>query len=160
MAEEHQTNTALNTSFGRKVMTEKKRVRIGVAFMFICGALVLIGVAFVGWYSIAANYDYGALSGTYTLNQGEESCTLYLRADQTFLERLNRAGSIQEAHGQWHRYGESHMSFSPEFLKLSGQELNASGQAHGQFEKALGIFPSLTLAPIPNGPTFRRQYFH
>ena len=128
----------------------KKLVRVG-------GALVLVAVAFVGWYSIAANYDYGALSGTYTLSRNGEKCTLYLRPDQTFSEELNRGGVEQKAEGRWRRYGEAHVSFSSEFLKLSGQELNAAGEAHGQFDKALGLFPSLTLAPLPDGPTFRKK---
>jgi hypothetical protein len=123
------------------------------------GVLVAVVGAAVGWYSVAANYDYGALSGTYTLSQNGEKCTLHLRPDQTFTEELNRGGVEQEAQGRWRRYGQAHVSFSGEFLKLSGQELNASGEAHGQFDKELGLFSSLTLAPLPDGPTFRKKLF-
>jgi hypothetical protein len=46
---------------------------------------------------------------------------------------------------------------SKEFLKLSGQEFNALGEAHGQFEKSLGLVPYLTLALLPDGPTLRKK---
>lgn len=124
------------------------------------GAVILAIVAFAGWYSIAANYDYGALAGTYIFNRDGERCTLSLRSDRTFSEELNRSGNVQVAQGQWHRSGEAHVSFSPEFLRVSGQELDASGQAHGQFDKALGLHPYLTLAPLPGGPIFRKKWLH
>ena len=127
--------------------------------VLVVGVLVLVAGAFVGWYSIAANYDYGALSGAYTLSQNGEKCTLYLRPDQTFTQELNRGGVAQEAQGRWRRYGQAHVSFSGEFLKVAGQELNASGESHGQFDKTLGLFPSLTLAPLPDGPTFHKKLF-
>ena len=130
----------------------KRLVRVG-------GVLVVVAVAFVGWYSIAANYDYGALSGTYTLSRNGEKCTLHLRPDQTFSEELNREGVAQKAEGRWRRYGEAHVSFSGEFLKVSGQELNAAGESHGQFNKRLGLMRSLTLAPLPDGPTFQKEWF-
>src|SRR5206468_4868511 len=103
-------------------MTKKSLAWVG-------GALVV--VALVVWYSIAANYDYGALAGTYVFNRNGEKCTLHLRPDQTFTEELNRSGVDQEAKGRWHRYGQAHVSFSSEFLKVSGQEVNADGESHG-----------------------------
>jgi hypothetical protein len=127
--------------------------------VLVVGVLVLVAGAFVGWYSIAANYDYGALSGTYTLSQNGEKCTLHLRPDQTFTQEVESGGVAQEAQGRWRRYGQAHVSFSGEFLKVAGQELNASGESHGQFDKTLGLFPSLTLAPLPDGPTFHKKLF-
>ena len=121
-------------------------------------ATVLLLVALpVCWYVIAANYDYAALAGTYVLNQDAERCTLDLRSDRTFTEELVRAGSVQKAQGTWHRYGESHVSFSREFLTISGQEVNAEGEAHGEFSKTLGLLPCLILAPLPDGPRFRKK---
>lgn len=29
--------------------------------------------------------------------------------------------------------------------------------SHGEFEKRLGLFPVLTLAPLPEGPQFRKR---
>lgn len=122
------------------------------------GFVIIVLIAlFAVWYSIAANYDYSALAGTYTLKANGETCTLQLHPDGTFVEELGRSGEVQKSEGRWDRYGESHVSFSSEFLKLSGEELNAAGQAHGEFEKRLGIFPALVLAPVPDGPTLHRK---
>ncbi len=118
--------------------------------------LLVIGVAW-GWYVLAADYGYGALAGVYVLKQNGETCVLHLRADRTFTEELTRAGLSQTTTGTWYRYGEAHVSFSSSFLTVTGEELNADGEAHGQFDKTLGLFPSLTLAPIPGGPTLKKK---
>lgn len=117
---------------------------------------IIVGVV---WYNVAANYGYRALAGTYVFQRDGEKCTLYLRPDQTFSEELNRGGVMQEAQGRWRRYGEAHVAFSSEFLAVSGQELNAAREAHGQFDKRFGLMRSLTLAPLPNGPTFQKEWF-
>ncbi len=123
-------------------------------------AVVLVLIVLLGvWYSLASNHSYGALAGTYVFSRNGEKCTLYLRADQTFFEELDRSGALQKAQGQWHRYGEAHVSFSSEFLKVSGQEFNAAGEAHGEFDKTLGLLPFLTLAPIPDGPVLQKKLF-
>ena len=134
-------------------MPQKQKKHISI----VAAALVLIGL-FVCWYVIAANYDYGALAGTYIFNRGVERCTLDLRSDRTFTEELVRAGGVQKAQGTWRRYGESHVSFSKEFLTISGQEVNADGEVHGEFSKTLGVLPFLTLAPLPDGPKFRKTF--
>jgi hypothetical protein len=123
------------------------------------GGVLLLILVLCAWYSVAANYDYGALSGTYTFRGNGEICTLRLRADRTFEQELARSGEIQRSQGHWHRYGESHVSFSTEFMKLSGEEMNAEGEAHGEFEKVIGIFPTLVLAPIPSGPCSAKDSF-
>jgi hypothetical protein len=117
-------------------------------------------VLFVAWYYVAANYDYRALAGVYVFERNDERCVLDLRSDRTFKEQLSYSGDVRNAEGTWHRYGESHVSFSQPFLKVSGQELNASGEAHGEFEKRLGLFPVLTLAPLPDGPRLRKRLLH
>jgi len=127
--------------------------------LFLVGVLVVIGFGFVGWFRVASNYDYDALAGTYVMDGAGEKCIVELYADGNFSEQLMHSGTTKLAQGKWTRYGESHMSFSPEFMTVSGEELNASGQTHGQFEKMLGVFPSLTLAPLPGGPTFRKRWF-
>jgi hypothetical protein len=128
-------------------------------FVQVSGWTFLAIADFFIWYSIAANYEYDALVGTYVFHGNGEICTLYLNSDQTFAEELNRSGHIQKTEGQWRRYGEAHMSFSKEFLRIPGEEMNSAGQAHGEFRKTLGIFPSLVLAPLPGGPTFHRKLF-
>jgi hypothetical protein len=133
-------------------------MKVGSGVRATIGVLTAI-VLLCGWYAVAANYDYRALAGTYVLTSNGEKCTLKLRSDQTFSQEIDRSGNLQIVRGQWRRYGESHVSFSSEFLKLPGQELNESGEAHGQFDKTLGILPFLVLAPLPNGPTLRKHLF-
>ncbi len=133
-------------------------MKLGSGVQATIGVLSAI-VLLCGWYAVAANYDCQALAGTYILTGNGEKCTLKLRSDQTFSEEIYRSGNLQIVRGHWHRYGESHVSFSSEFLKLPGQELNESGEAHGQFDKTLGILPFLVLAPLPNGPTLRKHLF-
>lgn len=123
-----------------------------------CGGVLLL-FTFWAWYSVASNYDYSALAGVYVFRGNGETCTLYLRADQTFVEELSHSGSVQRAEGHWQRYGEAHVSFSSEFLRLAKEELNGSGQAHGEFDKTFGIIPKLVLAPLPGGPTFHKRWF-
>jgi|HubBroStandDraft_1064217.scaffolds.fasta_scaffold67487_2 hypothetical protein len=123
------------------------------------GGVLLLILALCAWYSIAANYDYSALSGTYTFRDNAGSCTLRLHADRTFEQELSHSSEIQKSRGKWHRYGEAHVSFSSEFMKLSGEEMNAEGEAHGEFEKVIGLFPTLVLAPVPNGPKLHKRLF-
>lgn len=128
---------------------------------FVCVSIGLLPlVVFGGWYRIAANYDYGSLAGTYVFHGSGEECTLYLRADCTFVEEIIRLGQTQKSAGHWRRYGEAHASFSSEFLELPNEELNAAGEAHGQFDKTLGLFPTLVLAPLPAGPEFHRKWIN
>lgn len=122
--------------------------------------VVVLLIAFTIWYSIAANYDYGALSGTYEFRGGGETCTLRLNSDRTFQQVVFHSGVTRKSQGQWLRYGEAHVSFSSEFLTLPGEELNQEHEAHGQFEKTIGLFPKLVLAPIPDGPKFHRLLFN
>jgi hypothetical protein len=132
----------------------------GITLARLALGLFLSIVVFWIWYIVAANYDYRALAGTYVFDGNGEKCTLYLRSDRTFVQQLSRSGEMQTSQGHWHRYGEAHVSFSNEFLKVSGEEINAEGQAHGQFDKRLGLFPTLVLAPLPDGPKFHKQLFH
>jgi hypothetical protein len=122
--------------------------------------ILLSIVLFCAWWYVYADNDYAALAGTYVFDGNAEKCTLYLRRDRTFAQELSRSGETQKSQGHWYRYGQAHVSFSNEFLRLSGEEMNDSGEAHGQFDKTLGIFPTLTLAPLPNGPEFHRKLFH
>jgi hypothetical protein len=128
-------------------------------FLRMASGVVLSIVLICVWYGVASNYGYGSLAGTYIFHGDGEICTLSLRPDQTYVEELTRSNETQKSQGQWHRYGQAHVSFSNEFLKLSREELNAEGHAHGQFEKTLGLLPTLVLAPLPKGPRFHRRLF-
>jgi len=121
--------------------------------------LLILPAGFWAWYVIAADYDYSALSGTYAFSGGDEKCMLNLRPDETFTQVLSREGKVQSVQGTWHRYGEAHVSFSEAFIPLVGEDLKPLGKPHGQFDKTLGFFPTLTLAPLPGGPMFHRKLF-
>src|ERR1700745_166114 len=100
---------------------------------------ILFGIAlFFGWYVVAADYDYRALAGTYVGAGNGAKHTLKLASDHTFSDEIDDSRNRRMVQGQWRRYGESHLSFSNQFIKVPGQELNAAGEAHGQFEKTLG----------------------
>jgi len=133
-------------------------MRIGSGGKVIFG--IVFGLAlFMVWYAVAADYEYGALAGTYVLAANGTQCTLKLAPDHTFAEEIDNSSGRQIVQGQWHRYGEAHVSFSSQFIKVPGEELNAAGEAHGQFEKTLGVWPVLVLAPLPDGLRFRRHMF-
>jgi len=125
----------------------------------ICGVL-LLPVAFCLWWMVASDYDYAALAGTYVFDGKEETCTLYLRSDRTFVQELSQAGETRRSQGHWHRSGEAGVDFSSEFLRLSGEEMNGRGEAYGWFQKVLGLFPTLDLAPSPGGPRLHKRLFH
>ena len=120
----------------------------------ILGALAVFWI----WYTIAADYDYGALSGTYTLRSGGETSTLVLRADRTFEQELIRNGSTRRAQGTWRRFGEGGVSFSGQFL---GREVESDGEVYGQVEKTfLELIPTIVFGPDDGGPRFTKRLFH
>lgn len=127
------------------------RVLIGI-FTFL--------VLFCLWWSVASDYDYGALAGTYVFHSKEETCSLYLHSDGTFDQELRRGDQIQKSQGSWHRSGQAGVSFSNEFLRIPREELDGSGKAYGWFHRVLGLFPMLDLAPSPGGPEFHKSLFH
>jgi hypothetical protein len=99
------------------------------------------------WYCIAANYDYSALAGTYQFKGPAEHCVLFLRADGTFQQSLQRSGQALRSSGRWQRFGAAGVEFSKEFLTLNGQRLGPQGEVYAAFEKSLGLFVSLRLEP-------------
>ncbi|MFZ1005675.1 MAG: hypothetical protein WAN65_02485 [Candidatus Sulfotelmatobacter sp.] len=122
--------------------------------------IVLSIILFWVWYSVAADYGYSAVAGTYTLQQSGEISTLVLRPDRSFQQEVTRAGKVDRAQGSWRRIGEGGIVFSKEFLKVAGQEVRSDGEADGQVEKrCLGLLFSITLNPDPGGPTFRKKLF-
>jgi hypothetical protein len=122
-------------------------------------AILLAIVLFWGWYYIAADYSYGAVSGTYTLSLNGEKSTLILNQDRSFQQELSRDGKVERTQGTWRRLGQGGVVFSKEFLKVSGQEVRPDGQADGEVKKKLGLFLSIRLNPDPGGPVLHKQPF-
>jgi hypothetical protein len=125
--------------------------------LYSTAVLIVVVLGSFAWYYITASYDYATLAGLYVFDRNGERCLLDLRPDRSFKQELTRPDSVQRVKGTWYRYGASQVSFSYEFLRLSGQKLNAGGETQGRFEKRLGLFPVLTLAPLPDGPKFRKR---
>jgi hypothetical protein len=125
------------------------------------GGWILLSLSVVWiWYIVAANYGYGAVSGTYVLRCREGTAALVLRPDRSFQEDLNCGGKSERALGRWHRFGEAGIVFSREFLKLPGQKISSDGEAYGRVEKTFfGLLPVIKLDPIPGGPNLKRRLF-
>ena len=126
----------------------------------VSGVIMLGIVAFCIWYSVAANYDYGALSGTYSLRVDEFTSTLVLKKDRSFQQQLVHAGKTEHAQGSWSRIGEGGVLFSKEFIKMPAQEIKPDGEAYGTFKKRFGLFSSIYMNPDPGGPVFERKWLN
>jgi hypothetical protein len=125
-------------------------------------ALLLIFLLFGFWYVEAGNFSDSNVPGTYVFQQNGERSTLILRADHSFQQQLEVEGRVSRASGSWRLFpsdSQSHIGFSKEFLKLSNQKINPDGTAYGGLENIFGLL-SITLGPSPDGPTFRKKWFH
>ena len=134
-------------------------------------SLVLGVVLFLLWYSIAANYDYSALAGTYRFHENQIRCTLKLHKDGTFQQTIYYGTKLKQADGTWHRIGEGGVDFSVGFLPLPGAKTfleefpgqgDGSSQDHsyyGHFEKVFGLYPLLRLNAKTPGPTLYKVPF-
>jgi hypothetical protein len=126
----------------------------------ISGLIIILIAVLWTWYMVAADYGYGAVSGTYVLRHDGEQSTLILKKDRSFQQVLNRQGKTERVQGRWRRVGEGGVVFSKEFLKLTGQEVRADGQADGKVRKqCLGLFLSINFEPDPGGPMFHKRFF-
>ncbi len=136
--------------------------------VYAVGSLLLALALFCLWYSIAANYDYDELAGTYTFSGDGVSSTLVLKADATYQQELRHNGRVDYAKGTWHRSGMAGVGFSNGFLRLPGTRTAieewpdsspSDPDAHtfyGHFRKVLGIYPVLDLNPNPPVLTFKK----
>jgi len=107
--------------------------------------IFVVVVCFVLWYSVAADYGDGVTSGTYHLDQNDQTSTLVLKPDHSFQQELSEHGEVKRATGTWRRVGEGGIAFSKEFLNVSGQEPSADGTAYGDIHKDLGFLVSIKL---------------
>ena len=121
-------------------------------------AVLLILLTFVFWYVQAGDFSDSDVSGTYILQQNDETSTLILRPDHSFQQEVVETGKVTRADGIWRVSGEGHIAFSAEFLRVHGEQVSPAGQAYGQIHNWFGLV-SITLPPDPSGPRFRRKLF-
>jgi hypothetical protein len=119
-------------------------------FVSVTGATLASMVLLGFGYAVAANYGVGALAGIYVLHRDAERCTLHLWSDRTFTEELVRSGNVQKAQATWYRYGESHVSFSPEFLTISGPKSEC------RWRSARGVRQDSRIPTLPDACTPHR----
>jgi hypothetical protein len=123
----------------------------------VLAAVFLLAVAIgMVWFWEGENFSDGAVSGTYTFNVNGESTILVLGLDHTFRQEQKKDRKVTHAEGKWHVFGEGGIGFSQEFLRVSGQEAASTSQVNGQIKNWFGLV-SITLAPNPDGPTFRKN---
>ena len=120
---------------------------------------ILAIALFSAWYVVAADYGYGMVSGTYRYRQGEETSTLILKKDGTFVQERIRKDKIEHAQGAWYRIGEGGIHFSKEFLPVDDVNSESDGTTYGEVQKSfLELIPSIVLGPDrEHGPRFHRE---
>jgi len=130
--------------------------------LWAIGSIVLAIAAFSAWYMVAADYGYGMVAGTYVYRGRDESSTLLLRKDRSFVQERVLAGSVEYRKGTWRRVGEGGIVLSKEFLEIRNTRPRPEGEAYGEIRKSfLELIPYLVLGTDrDNGRTFRRQFFH
>jgi hypothetical protein len=111
-------------------------------------ALASLGVIVIsfGWLFFAMDYSDHVVVGTYVMASSGQTCILTLRTDHSFHQERTQMGSTVTADGVWRRIGEGGLAFSKQFLIMPGQEPGPDGTSYGRIHKALGLFPSISLA--------------
>lgn len=108
------------------------------------GALVVIACLSL-WATAAMDYGDSVAVGTYQFERDGETSTLVLNPDHTFRQTRRQASSEQHSQGTWRRLGEGGISFSRDFLVVSGDEPEPDGTTFADMHKTLGLFTSLRL---------------
>ena len=111
----------------------------------VIGGLILSIVCFFLWVVAAMDYGDSVAVGVYQFASGEQSSTLVLKPDHIFLQTRRHGSNEEHSEGTWRRIGQGGISFSKEFLVVSGDEPEPDGTTFSDIHKALGLFPSLRL---------------
>ena len=91
------------------------------------------------------NYGDSVATGKYVYDNGGEHSALILNPDHTFEQTLRMGNVERTSEGSWRRVGEGSISFSKEFLVISGDEPEPDGTTFSDMHKALGLFVSLRI---------------
>src|SRR5664279_1194773 len=99
------------------------------------GGLLLAFGCFLLWGIAAMNYEDSVAVGRYIFKHGDETSTLVLHPDHTFQQAVRLGSMEQHSEGKWRRPGEGGISFSSEFLMVSGCEREPDGTVFGDMHK-------------------------
>ena len=111
----------------------------------ICGGVLLPLVCTFFWLVAAMNYGDDVAVGQYRFHIGSEESTLVLLPDHTFEQTLRSGNTDRTAHGIWRRVGEGGISFSKDFLAVTGAEPEPDGTIFSDMHKTLGLFVSIRI---------------
>jgi hypothetical protein len=111
----------------------------------VSGVFLILVLCFVLWFIVASDYSDSAAVGKYHFAQNGETSNLVLKPDHSFQQEVSRLGQTEHAEGTWRRVGEGGISFSKEFLVVSGDEPEPDGTTFSDMHKSLGLFVSLAL---------------
>ena len=82
----------------------------------------ILAACFILWGVAEMDYGDGAAVGPYRFERAKESSTLILNSDHTFQQTRSIGSDEQHSAGTWRHVGEGGISFSKEFLMVSGDE--------------------------------------
>jgi hypothetical protein len=117
-------------------MKKSVRVTVGLIVSFVCLFM---------WGAAAMNYDDSVAVGKYRFTGNGEFSTLVLKPDHSFQQDLQMGNIKRHGEGTWRRVGEGGISFSKEFLVVSGDEPEPDGTTFCDMHKTMGLFVSLRL---------------
>lgn len=109
------------------------------------GGIFLFLFCLLAWLVAAMDYGDSVATGTCTFKRNGESSVLTLKADHTFQQTRRLGNHEQQAEGTWRRVGEGGISFSKEFLVVTGDEPGPDGTIFCDMHKMLGLFTSLRM---------------
>jgi hypothetical protein len=112
---------------------------------WMVGGFILAIACLILWGDAAMNYGDDVAVGSYRFERAKEISTLILNPDHTFRQTRSIGSDEQHSEGTWRRIGEGGISFSKEFLVVSGDEPEPDGTTFSDMQKAFGLFPSLRL---------------
>ena len=110
----------------------------------VAGSILAIACLLL-WGAAAMDYGDDVAAGYYRFEHGQESSTLLLNPDHTFRQTRSIGSNEQHSDGTWRRVGEGGISFSKEFLVVSGDEPEPDGTTFSDMHKAFGLLLSLRL---------------
>ncbi len=113
--------------------------------VWVIGGVLTSLACFLLWGTAAMNYGDSVAVGTYQFEHDGETSTLVLNTDHTFRQTRRLGSYEQHSQGTWRRVGEGGISFSKEFLVVSGDEPEPDGTTFSDMHKAFGLFTSLRL---------------